>query len=217
MTDPATEPKPAHRPPAGRRWPRPAAVEPCPECSAFLGRNYQRCATCYEAVERLWRADWAALLAAEGIAPGSGDERLLAEIVVAELERHPWTLVDFAMTFLRCPECGAELGGGPPACGTCALAFGNLWAPGLEAGATMNEHALRVGRLVARHPHRHSANTVAGWRLSLPLLLTGALPTTAEAQRINAWLKAGGIAASLERFRTFAEIAAHARRDPTPR
>ncbi len=183
----------------------------------MLGRGYPRCAICHAAVERYWRADWAALLAAEGIAPGSADERLLAEVVVAELERHPWTVVDYALTLLRCPECGAEWGGGPPACAACAMAFGNLWAPGLEAGATMNEHALRVGRWVMRHPHRHSATTVAGWRLNLPLLLAGALPTTAEAQRINAWLKAGGDAADLAGYRTFAAIAAHARRDRAPR
>jgi len=46
----------------------------------------------------------------------------------------------------------------------------------------------------------------------LPLLLTGALPTTAQAHRLNAWLKAGGVAGSLAGYRTFAEMAAHARR-----
>ena len=216
MTDPAAETDTPQRPLAGRRRARPSTVEPCPECGAFLGRDYPRCATCHEVVERYWHADWMALLAAEGSAPGSDDERLLAEVVVAELERHPWTVVDYALTLLRCPECGAEWGGGPPACAACAMAFGNLWAPGLEAGATMNEHALRVGRWVMRHPHRHSATAVAGWRLSLPLLLAGALPTTAEAQRINAWLKAGGVAATLSGYRTFAEIAAQARRNPEP-
>ena len=211
MTDPPLEPDTTRRPPAGRHHPRPSSVEPCPACGGFLGGGYPGCTTCYEAVERYWHADWAALLAAEGIAAGSDDERLLAEVIVAELDRHPWTLVDFAMTLVRCPECGAELGGGPTACATCALAFGNLWAPGLEAGATRNEHALRVGRWVARHPHRYSANTVAGWRLSLPLLLTGALPTTGEAQGISAWLKAGDTAADLAGYQTFAEMYAHVR------
>jgi hypothetical protein len=199
-------------PPAGRRHPRPRAVEPCPACGAFLGRSYRECTTCHDAVERHWRADWSALLAAEGVEPGGADERVLAGVVVAEVARHPWTIADYAMTLVRCAECGDELGGGPPACGACALAFGNLWAPEVEAGATRDEHALRVGRWVARHPHRYSAATVAGWRLSLPLLLVGQLPTTTEAQGLNAWLKAGGDPRALAGYRTFAEAYAHTRR-----
>jgi hypothetical protein len=56
-------------PPAGRRTPRPVTVEPCPACGAFLGRNHPACAACRAAIEAPWRADWAALLAAEGLAP----------------------------------------------------------------------------------------------------------------------------------------------------
>lgn len=212
MTAPQGKTEPIAQPQAGRRDPRPAEVAPCPACGAWLGGGYPACPDCFEAVERYWRADWLALLASAGVAPGGDDELLLAGVVAAELDRHPWSVVDYAMTLLRCEECGAELGGGPQSCGACAFAFGNLWAPGLEAGATMNEHALRVGRWVARHPHRYSRITVAGWRSSLPLLLTGALPTTAMAQRINAWLKAGGDAADLARYRTFAEIYEHAQR-----
>jgi ribosomal protein S27E len=191
--------------PAGRRHPRPRSVEPCPDCGAFLGRNYGGCAACYDAVERYWRADWEAFLAAERIAPGGEDEVTMAGVVVAEVARHPWTIADFAMTRVYCAECGAELGGGPSECGSCAFAFGNLWAPEHEAGATMNEHALRVGRWVVRHPHRHSATVAAGWRLNLPFLLTGGLPTTVEAQSLAAWLKAGGDPAELAPFRSPAE------------
>jgi hypothetical protein len=199
---------------AGRRYPRPSSVEPCPVCGAYLGRGYPDCAACYDAVERYWRADWEAFLAAEGVAPGGDDEVTLAGVVVAEVARHPWTLADYAMTLVRCDECGAELGGGPAGCATCAFAFGNLWAPEHEAGATMNEHALRVGRWVVRHPHRHSATVVAGWRLNLPFLLTGGLPTTVEAQRLSAWLKAGGDPAALAPFRTPAEADAYIARRP---
>lgn len=134
--------------------------------------------------------------------PGGDDERLLAGVIIAELTRHPWTIVDYAMTLLRCDECGAELGGGPTNCASCAHAFGNLWAPEVEAGARMDEHAIRVGRLVTRHPHRYSRAIATGWRLNLPMLLTGALPTTAEAQRLAAWLKGGGDPAELSRYRT---------------
>ena len=211
VSDGAGADAPPARPPAGRRLPRPRAVERCQACGGFVGRGYLSCPACHDAVERHWRADWDALLVAEGIAAGSDEERLLAEVVVAELDRHPWTLIDYAMTLLRCPECGEELGGGPAECGPCAMAFGNLWAPGVEAGATMNEHALRVGRWVARHPHRHSAHTVAGWRLSLPLLLTGQLPSTAEAQAIRAWLDTGR-GDELADYRSFAEVYEHTRR-----
>ena len=195
---------------AGRRVPRPVVVEVCAECGGFVGRGYPECPLCYEAVEGLWLADWAALLEAEGVASGSDDEALLAWVIVEEVGRHPWTLTDLALTRVRCRSCGHELGGGPTDCADCALAFGNLWAPEHEAGATMNEHALRVGRLVARHPHRYSAATATGWRLSLPLLLTGALPSTVEAQALKAWINAGR-ADELSGYRTFAEAYAHTR------
>jgi hypothetical protein len=204
---------PPHDPPAGRRVPRPTTIAWCQTCGDFLGRGYRDCPTCHEVIEAIWRADWLALLEVEGLAPGGEDERLLAGVIIAEWTRHPWTIVDYALTLLRCEECGAELGGGPTACANCAHAFGNLWAPELEAGARMDEHAIRVGRLVARHPHRYSDAIATGWCFSLPLLLTGALPTTAEAQRLAAWLKGGGNPARLAAYPTpAAAIAALDRR-----
>lgn len=199
---------PPHDPPAGRRVLRPRTVGPCPACSDYLGRGYRECPQCHEALEAIWREDWLALLAAEGIAPGGDDERLLAGMVIAELTRHPWTIVDYALTLLRCDECGAELGGGPTECEGCARAFGNLWAPEVEAGARLDEHAIRVARLVARHPHRYNRAVATGWRFNLPLILTGALPTIAEAQRLASWLKAGGDPALLASSRTPAEAIA---------
>lgn len=200
---------PPHDPPAGRRAPRPQSIAPCPACGDYLGRGYRDCPQCHEAVEAIWREDWLAFLAAEKIAPGGDDERLLAGVVIAELTRHPWTIVDYAPTLLRCDECGAELGGGPTACAARAHAFGNLWAPELEAGARMDEHAIRVARFVTRHPHRYSHAVATGWRLNLPLILTGALPTTAEALRLAAWLKDGGDPVELAHFRTPAEALSH--------
>ncbi len=192
-------------PPVGRLVPRPATVEPCPACAAFLGRNHPACAGCRAAIEAPWRADWAAMLAAEGIAAGGADERLLAGIIAAEIGRHPWTLADWALTFLICAACGGPLGGGAAGCAECDFAFGNLWTPELERGANANEHALRVGRWVTRHPHRYSAPIVAGWVLSLPFLLTGGVPTTAQAQRLAAWLKAGEAVERLDGSRQSAE------------
>lgn len=159
-------------------------------------------------MEAIWQADWASLLAAEGVAAGTAAEVALAGVIVAELTLHPWTLVDYALTRLICPECGEELGGGPRACAACAQAFGTLWAPELEAGATMDEHAIRVGRLVARHSWRYSPAIAAGWRFSLPFLLLRQLPTTSQAQRLAAWLKAGGDPQHLADARSYTEVCA---------
>lgn len=200
---------PSSRPPAGRRAPRPTTIAPCPTCGSYLGRGYPTCPTCHNAVEAIWREDWLAFLTSEGFAPDTPDETLLAGIVVAEFLRHPWTIVDYALTLLRCDECGAELCGGPLACATCAHTFGNLWSPELEAGANMNEHALRVARLVVRHPHRFSAAIVTGWRFALAQLLTGDLPDGGQARRLANWLKAGGDPADLAHCRTHAEACAH--------
>ena len=93
---------PPHIPPAGRRVPRPTTIEPCPSCGDYLGRGYPTCPRCHEAVEAIWREDWLAFLAAAGIAAGTPDETLIAAVVVAEFTRHPWTIVDYALTRLRC-------------------------------------------------------------------------------------------------------------------
>lgn len=201
--------RPFTRPPVGRRVLRPVTVEPCPTCGSYLGRGYPNCPACYEAVEAIWREDWRAFLAAEGFAPGSPDETLLAGVVVAEFLRHPWTIVDYALTLLRCEECGSERCGGPPGCATCAHTFGNLWAPELELGATMNEHALRVARLVTRHPHRFSDAIVIGWRFGLAQLLTGDVPDGGQARRLANWLKAGGDPATIAHCRTHDEACAY--------
>ena len=60
-----------------------------------------------------------------------------------------------------------------------------------EFDATPNEHALHIGRWVLRYPQRHSLNAVAAWRLTLPRILTGWLPSVEEAQRAMAIIKAG--------------------------
>ncbi len=97
--------------------------------------------------------------------------------------------MDIAMSLLRCSQCGGELGESYRDCAECGAAFGaSILA---EFDATPNEHALHIGRWVLRYPQRHSKNAVAAWRLSVPRLLTGWLPTTAAAQHMMALIKAG--------------------------
>jgi uncharacterized protein (UPF0212 family) len=153
------------------------------------GTNYATCPTCFQAIEAIWLADWHALLAQEQITPGSPDEIVLAEVVMAESERHPWTAVDIAMTLLTCPECGHELGSRYQECTPCYQAFGKALAS--EFGVTANEHALHIGRWVLRHPHQHSANAVAAWSRTTPRILTGWLPSRTDAQRTMALIKQG--------------------------
>jgi hypothetical protein len=97
--------------------------------------------------------------------------------------------MDIAMSLQRCDECGRELGEGYPECGACGMAFGASIQS--EFGATGNEHALHVGRWILRFPQRNSPNIVAAWRLSVPRLLTGWLPTTEGAQHMMALVVAG--------------------------
>ncbi|TCP54451.1 hypothetical protein EV586_10469 [Tumebacillus sp. BK434] len=170
-----------HRPIGGRLHPRPLRVVSCPSCSLPQGRNYHACPDCYRAVEAIWLKDWEALLNKEGIRAGQAEERQLAEKVVAELDLHPWTVVDAALTFVTCTACGQEPGGGPLSCEECAMLFGNLWGYDVEAQhqgrMTGNEHALRVGRRVLRHPHRQKPGLVRAWKFSMPILLTGQVPS----------------------------------------
>jgi hypothetical protein len=181
-----------------RRIPRPSRVYSCPECDAVIGTNYPKCPSCYMAVEKYWLADWHAFLAQEQIEPGSDDERLVAQIVFDEGDRHLWTVLDIAMTLLVCGSCGFELGGGPMDCTECASAWGvTLWAEtlaGRNGLVTFNEHALHVGRMILRHRHRQSDNIIQAWSRTMPRLLTGWLPTTNDAQHFMALIKAGRFA-----------------------
>lgn len=164
------------------RLPRPVPVSACPACSRDQPSGYGECPQCTEALERFWLADWAGLLDAEGVAPGTGEEATLAAVVIDEWQRHPFTALDVAMTMLTCEDCGRELGAGGNACWPCRRAFGNALAAEAN-GASLLDHAWHIGRWVVRHPHLHSRAVVLGWRSNLPRLLAGDLPTTAEAQR----------------------------------
>jgi len=193
-----TSPTPAPRPSGGRLITRPAPALLCPNCRERIGFSYPDCPACYAAVERIWIADWSALIeSVDGAAVGGeSDEPTVAEEVLRRPELYPWTIVDIALTKLRCPDCGRELAGGPPDCSSCRMAFDNLWAYDVEAQyqrrMTRNEHALRVGRHVLRHPERHSEASVFGWRVMFPLLLAGdEPPSTRQAQIIRARINDG--------------------------
>jgi uncharacterized protein (UPF0212 family) len=175
------------KPIGGRRIPRPQKVLACPQCGEAVGTNCHDCTYCHDAIESVWLADWEALLQKEGIASGSEEERLLAQVVMNEFGRHPWTVMDIAMSLQRCSQCGNELGEGYKDCAECGMAFGaSIQA---EFDATPNEHALHIGRWVLRYPQRHSQNAVAAWRLSLPRILTGWLPSTQEARQVMVLIK----------------------------
>lgn len=176
---------------AGTRVPRPTRVERCPLCGDALVTNYPDCPACFSALESYLLADWAALLERESVAAGTPDETLLAQVVLQETDRHPWTVVNIAMTLLTCSTCGHELGSRYTECGECGMAFGS--AITAEYKVPMYSHSLHVGRFVLRHPHQHSANSIMGWRLSMPRVLTGWIPTTQQAQRYGDLIKAGRV------------------------
>ncbi|MBB5131810.1 hypothetical protein HNP84_001523 [Thermocatellispora tengchongensis] len=146
---------------------------------------------------------WGRFLSAEGFSAGelpAEEEVELARMVADEPDRHPWRVVDAALDLLGCAECGGPLGRGPLGCGPCQLADGFRYSaieidrPGVPPG---NEHAIRVGFSVLRAPHRQSAATVLGWRLNLPHLMAGRLPTTAQAQALRARINRGATYAEL--------------------
>ncbi|MFT7841549.1 hypothetical protein Q5530_35900 [Saccharothrix sp. BKS2] len=185
-------------PPGARRVARPAAVSPCPSCGDLAGRGYPGCRFCAELVDQYWLLDWQELLAAEQLTEGGAGERELAELVLAdEVGRHPWTCTDWAMTLVACSQCGEELGAGPVDCWRCAVADGLRWSwdhTGYPGAMTAGEHLLRVARAALRAPHRRRAAVVRAWRLLLPFLLAGDLPTVGQLRRVRAAVIAGDYA-----------------------
>lgn len=197
-------------PPGGRRVERPAGVVPCSNCGEPAGRGYPDCAICAERVDNLWWADWRVLLDEHRIRAGTDEEPALARRVLsAEVGAYPWTCTDWALWLLRCSECGGRLGSGDLGCVACAASDAARWAWDHQAmphRMTPNEHALRVAVAGLRAPHRHREAAIAGWRLSLPFLLAGQLPTTSQAQRIRAHILAGRYG-ELARMDSFAAMA----------
>ncbi|MBF8189198.1 hypothetical protein ITP53_26400 [Nonomuraea sp. K274] len=152
-----------------------------------------------EIVEEGWRA----FLVAEFGRLEPPDERLTAEMVVDEPDKHPWRVVDAAYDRLTCAECGGRLSRGPAGCAACDLANGfrfvaiEIDRPAVPPG---NEHALRVNVAVTRRPHWVSASEALLRRLWLPVLLDGWLPTTAQAQTTKAMAGKGATEEQLAAF-----------------
>ncbi|MGJ6963183.1 hypothetical protein ACSDR0_14850 [Streptosporangium sp. G11] len=177
----------------------------CAGCGCWEYGGAPGCARCAALVDRIVEDGWRGFLRERfgGVglpagfgAPGlsAGEESAIAEMVADEPDRHDWRVVDGALDRLACPGCAARLGRGPLGCPPCDLADGFRYSavetdrPGVPPG---NEHAIRVGVSVIRAGHRQSPRALLGWRLGLPALLDGFLPTTAQAQAMRARVNAG--------------------------
>ncbi|MBS2536249.1 hypothetical protein KGQ20_26140 [Catenulispora sp. NF23] len=141
-------------------------------------------------VDRIIEDEWSAFR--QTWHPDEVPESTLAELVLAEPDRHDWRIVDAAYDRLTCEECGERLSRGPVGCSACDLAHGFRYAaietdrPGAQPG---NEHAVRVNISVVRRPRVTSESELLARRLVLPLLLIGSLPTTEQAQRVSTLIK----------------------------
>ncbi|GAA3184084.1 hypothetical protein [Nonomuraea roseoviolacea] len=172
----------------------------CEECALWEPAGAPGCARCARLVDEIVEEGWRAFLAREFPEVGPQEERAIAELVTDEPDRHQWRVVDAAYDRLTCGECGGGLGRGPVGCGPCDLANGFRFIavetdrPHVPPG---NEHALRVNVAAVRRPHWVSEGELLLRRLSLPVLLEGRLPTTAQAQATRALYNEG---ASMERI-----------------
>ncbi|MED7925344.1 hypothetical protein SMD20_13915 [Nonomuraea sp. LP-02] len=172
----------------------------CGECGHWEPAGAPGCERCAALVDEIVEEGWRAFVEREFGTTDPPGERLIAEMVVDEPDRHPWRVVDAAYDRLTCPECGDRLSRGPAGCAPCDLANGFRYSaveidrPGVPPG---NEHALRVNVAVTRRPYGISAAEVLLRRLSLPILLDGLLPTTAQAQATKAAANAGATESEL--------------------
>ncbi|WP_239514228.1 hypothetical protein [Streptosporangium sp. 'caverna'] len=168
----------------------------CADCGCWEYGGAPDCARCADLVDRIVQDGWRDFLRAwSGTAePSAEEERAIAEMVVEEPDRHDWRIVDGALDRLSCADCGSTLGRGPRGCPPCDLADGFRYSA-IETDRPnvhpRNEHAVRVGVSVVRAGHRYSARALLGWRLGLPFVLDGFLPSTAQAQAMRARINDG--------------------------
>jgi len=145
-------------------------------------------------VDEIVEAGWREYVEREFGGLATEEERVVAEMVVDEVDGHLWRVVDAAYDRLGCEECGRRLSRGPAGCSACDLAHGFRYAarevdrPGVPPG---NEHALRVNVSVVRRPYGVSEGELLLRRLSLPVLLEGLLPTRQQAQATKALYRKG--------------------------
>jgi ribosomal protein L40E len=132
---------------------------------------------------------WARLLGELDVAAGSPDEESLSWLVADNPAEHDWRIVDAALDRLTCRECASTLTRGPVDCQRCThyhgMRFGAQEAdrPNVPAG---NEHAIRVSFAVARSGTRYPLSARVRYELALPALVSGAMPTTRQAQAAKA-------------------------------
>ncbi|MFD0361305.1 hypothetical protein ACFQZZ_07565 [Nocardia sp. GCM10030253] len=166
-----------------------AALVRCDECSGYEYSGAPQCRRCSHLIDDIIDDEWQ-----QFFHDWNGEcEQEVARLVAGEPDRHDWRVVDAAFDRIACDYCGDRLSRGPMNCSACNLAHGFRYAaietdrPGVPSG---NEHAIRVNVSVVRRPHMTSPQELLARRLLLPALLIGFLPTTAQAQRLSAMIKA---------------------------
>ena len=92
-----------------------AALRRCAECGGYEYSSAPACASCLELVDSIVDEEWSAFLSHWDVS--DDQEVALAEMVVAEPDRHDWRVVDAAFDRLVCSECADRLSrvhsGGP--------------------------------------------------------------------------------------------------------
>jgi hypothetical protein len=115
-------------------------------------------------------------------------------MIVEEIKGYDWRVVDGAFERLTCGACGSRRGRGPKDCPPCELDEGFRYsAREVDRPGVMprNEHAIRVGAAVLRNGHRHSPRALLSWQIGFPLVLSGYLLSTPEAQAVRARINKG--------------------------
>lgn len=155
----------------------PAAAKPCATCGDLTGRGYPSCAGCAGAVERPWTSAWAELT--------DPDPEQVADAAPGD---YPWSCVDWALRLLRCAGCGGELAAGAPDCVGCAAADAARWE---LTDLTAHERALRTAVVALRAPTWRRRSVASTWRLLLPFVVVGAVPTRRELREVRTQVVAG--------------------------
>ncbi|MFC4854327.1 hypothetical protein [Actinophytocola glycyrrhizae] len=155
----------------------PAAAKPCATCGDLAGRGYPACPGCARTVDRPWESAWALL-------PDPDPE------VVADAPRgdYPWACVDWALRQLPCAGCGGELAAGAPDCVGCAAADAARWE---LAPPTPHERVLRTAVVVLRAPTWRRRAVASTWRLLLPFVVAGCVPSSTTLSEVRTQVVAG--------------------------
>lgn len=128
-------------------------------------------------VDRPWQSAWASL-------PDPDPE----QVADAPTGDYPWACVDWALRQLRCQGCGGELAAGAPDCVGCAAASSARWE---LATPSAHEHRLRAAVVVLRAPAWHREAVASTWRLLLPFVVAGSVPTVDEVREVRTQVVAG--------------------------